>query len=80
MELSNNYNTDSVNSDERLARIVLSPRDIDPMTNYPKDTFVGLRQDETGISFEATWHHPPGAAHKSIRTVAPLKKLYFLFN
>ena len=51
MELSDHYNADSVNSAERLARIVLSPRDIDPLTNYPKDTFVGLRQDETGISF-----------------------------
>ena len=51
MELSDHYNADSVNSAERLARIVLSPRDIDPVTNYPKDTCVGLRQDETGISF-----------------------------
>ena len=51
MELSNHYNADSVNSSERLARIVLSPRDIDPVTNYPKDTFIGLRQDETCISF-----------------------------
>jgi hypothetical protein len=46
MELPNHYNADSVNSSERLARIVLSPRDIDPVTNYPKDTFIGLRQDE----------------------------------
>ena len=44
MELSDHYNTNSVNSAERLARIVLSPRDIDPVTNYPKDTFVGLRR------------------------------------
>ena len=51
MELPNHFNAGSVNSSERLARIVLSPRDIDPVTNYPKDTFIGLRQDETGISF-----------------------------
>lgn len=51
MELSDQYNADSVNSCERLARIVLSPRDIDPVTMYPKETFIGLRQDETGISF-----------------------------
>ena len=51
MELTTPFNADVVNSCERLARIVLSPRDIDPMTNYPKDTFIGLRQDETGISF-----------------------------
>ena len=51
MELTNPFKADIVSSDERLARIVLSPRDIDPVTNYPKDTFIGLRQDETGISF-----------------------------
>lgn len=37
--------------DEKLARIVLSPRDIEPTTKYPKDSFVTLRQDEEGISF-----------------------------
>ena len=51
MEVTTPFKVDIVNSDERLARIVLSPRDIDPVTNYPKDTFIGLRQDETGISF-----------------------------
>jgi hypothetical protein len=51
MEFSDHYKADCVNSSERLARIVLSPRDLDPVTNYPKDTFIGLRQDETGISF-----------------------------
>ena len=51
MELPDHYNADSINSCERLARIVLSPRDIDPVTNYPRETFIGLRQDETGISF-----------------------------
>ncbi len=45
------YNPESVNDKEKLSRIVLSPRDIDPVTNYPKDTFISLRQGEEGISF-----------------------------
>lgn len=49
--MKNNYLANSVNGDEKLSRIVLSPKDIDPITNYPKDTFIGLRQDEEGISF-----------------------------
>jgi len=55
MELSDHYNADSVNPAERLARIVLSPRDIAPVTNYPKDTFVGLRQDETQLLFRRSY-------------------------
>lgn len=49
--MKNNYLANSVNGDEKLSRIVLSPKDIDPISNYPKDTFIGLRQDEEGISF-----------------------------
>lgn len=45
------YLANSVDGDELLSRIVLSPKDLDPVTNYPKDTFIGLRQDEEGISF-----------------------------
>ena len=45
------YPTDHVEKSERLSRIVLYPKDIDPTTNYPKDTFLSLRQDEEGISF-----------------------------
>lgn len=45
------YSLNQVNESERLARIVLSPKDIDPVTNYPKDSFLSLRQDEQGISF-----------------------------
>jgi len=45
------YKPESVNDKEKLSRIVLSPRDIDPVTNYPKDTFISLRQGEEGISF-----------------------------
>ena len=41
----------TVSPDERLARIVLSPRDIDPVTNKPKDSFISLRNQENGISF-----------------------------
>ena len=41
----------TVSPDERLARIVLSPRDIDPVTNKPKDSFISLRNPENGISF-----------------------------
>ncbi|MCR5456111.1 MAG: hypothetical protein K6F33_14100 [Bacteroidales bacterium] len=50
-ENASKYSPDLVNDDEKLSRIVLSPRDIDPVTNYPKDSFIGLRQDEEGISF-----------------------------
>ena len=49
--MNNNYLANKVNDDEKLSRIVLSPKDIDPVSNYPKDTFLGLRQDEEGISF-----------------------------
>ena len=34
---------------------------------------------ELGINLEATYIQPPGAAHKSINTLAFCKKLYFLF-
>lgn len=51
MEQSKQYFSNQVQSGEKLARIVLSPKDIDPVTDYPKDTFIGLRQDENGISF-----------------------------
>lgn len=47
----NVYPLDSVNHEEKLARIVLSPRDIDPITNYPKDSFISLRKEERGVSF-----------------------------
>ena len=45
------YPTDRVEKTERLSRIVLSPKDIDPVTGYPKDSFLSLRQDEEGVSF-----------------------------
>jgi len=45
------YSPDRVEKTERLSRIVLSPKDIDSVTNYPKDTFLSLRQDEEGVSF-----------------------------
>lgn len=51
MEQDTDYKKEDVSANERLARIVLAPKDIDPVTNYPKDTFIGLRQDEEGISF-----------------------------
>lgn len=40
-----------ISSDETLARIVLSPRDIDAVTGFPKNTFIGLRLNEDGVSF-----------------------------
>ena len=40
-----------IGQEEDLARIVLAPRDIDPQTGYPKDSFISLRADERGISF-----------------------------
>jgi hypothetical protein len=46
----NAYPLDSVNPEENLARIVLSPKDIDPITNYPKDSFISLRKEERGVS------------------------------
>ncbi len=51
MEKSVLYLKNEVGKDERLARIVLSPRDIDPITNYPKESFITLRNQEGGISF-----------------------------
>ena len=40
-----------VDDNERVARIVLSPRDIDECTGAPKANFISLRNNETGISF-----------------------------
>ena len=51
MKTDLHYSANKVCPDERLARIVLSPRDIDQVTGRPKDTFIGLRQNESGISF-----------------------------
>lgn len=45
------YDAYWVSPNEKLARIVLSPRDLDPLTNYPKDSFITLRDSEGGISF-----------------------------
>ena len=45
------FSNEQVSADERLARIVLSPRDIDPVTQYPKESFITLRNAEGGISF-----------------------------
>ena len=45
------YKDEKVDESERFGRIVLTPRDIDPVTNYPKDSFIGLRHGESGISF-----------------------------
>lgn len=50
MESVPRFAKDSVNDDEIVARIVLSPRDVDD-TGNPKDGFIRLRKDETGISF-----------------------------
>lgn len=38
-------------SSERIGRVVLSPRDVDLETGYPKENFITLRLDEDGISF-----------------------------
>lgn len=46
-----NLSSEYVKGNEKLSRIVLSPRDIDPLTHNPKESFIGLRQDEEGISF-----------------------------
>jgi hypothetical protein len=51
MKTIDHLSENEVNADEVLARIVLSPKDIDPITDYPKDTFIGLRLNESGISF-----------------------------
>ena len=51
MEQGSRYLDCKVSLDEKIARIVLSPRDIDPLTNYPKDSFITLRNQEDGISF-----------------------------
>lgn len=32
-----------------------------------------------GMNFAATWHHPPGAAQRSMQTFEELRKSYFLF-
>ena len=42
---------DQVSPNEVLARIVLSPKDIDSVTKRPKDSFITLRNDENGVSF-----------------------------
>ena len=42
---------DKIADEERLGRIVLSPRDIDSETGYPKENFITLRLNEDGISF-----------------------------
>jgi len=51
MEVKAEYLRNQVSVNEKLARIVLSPRDIDPITKYPKDSFITLRTAEGGISF-----------------------------
>ena len=40
------YPTDHVEKSERLSRIVLYPQDIDPTTNYPKDTLPHRTSNE----------------------------------
>ena len=67
MEQKKNYAVDIVNLDEKLARIVLYPRDIDPETNYPKDSFISLRREEEGISFLRFDYMGEGAFRKSGR-------------
>jgi hypothetical protein len=42
---------DKIADEERLGRTVLSPRDIDSETGYPKENFITLRLNEQGISF-----------------------------
>lgn len=37
MKTIDHLSENEVNADEVLARIVLSPKDIDPITDYPKD-------------------------------------------
>jgi hypothetical protein len=51
MEQEERYSRASVDAVEKLARIALSPKDIDPETNYPKDSFITLRSAEEGVSF-----------------------------
>ena len=48
---NNTLSQSEVSLSERLARIVLSPRDLDAVTGRPKDSFISLREGETGISF-----------------------------
>ena len=50
-EQDNTLSPFEVSFSERLARIVLSPRDLDAVTGRPKDSFISLREGETGISF-----------------------------
>ena len=50
-EHTNTLSPTKVSLSERLARIVLSPRDLDAVTGQPKDSFISLREGETGISF-----------------------------
>lgn len=40
-----------VDINERVGRIVLSPRDVDLETGWPKENFITLRLNEDGISF-----------------------------
>ena len=51
IEQDNTLSPFEVSFSERLARIVLSPRDLDAVTGHPKDSFISLREGETGISF-----------------------------
>lgn len=45
------YSAFEVSADEKLARIILYPRDIDAITGLPKESFITLRSGESGISF-----------------------------
>ena len=51
MEQETKLQSNKVCEEEILARIALAPRDIDPETGLPKDSFISLRNEEGGISF-----------------------------
>ena len=61
-------------------KVEIEKPEINPELALCLTTSLAISNEPSGISDSANVDFPPGAAHKSIKTVAPLKKLNFLFN
>ena len=57
--------------------VISSYIDIQFGTVYIGSKSIPIIIDEDGMNLDATYIQPPGAAHKSINTLADYKKLYF---
>ena len=57
--------------------VISSYIEIQFWTDWIGSKSIPIIIEEEGINLEATYIQPPGAAHKSIKTLADYKKLYF---